>query len=271
MSSQNICKFITAPLLSTLSVSCFVRENDPHAIRNGSTLSEHRALLFVEGEGTVVLGGDRLPYRPGTLIFGFRYEKLTVECEDIPVYLYVSFQGARADELFRRFDIRQNNRAFDGFDGLVPLWSESLSRADEQTIDLAAESVLLYTFSRLGGVAEEQNGLIHRILSMSEEQFTDPELSLTTIADKLSYNAKYLSHTFKQKMGMPYSEYLRTLRIKYAVSLFDHGLDSVKNVALLSGFSDPLYFSSVFKKHTGLSPSDYKRRATGEESPPKSP
>ena len=45
--------------------------------------------------------------------------------------------------------------------------------------------------------------------------------------------------------------------IKYAVSLFDHGIDSVKNVALLSGFQDPLYFSSVFKNVIGVSPTQY--------------
>jgi two-component system response regulator YesN len=50
------------------------------------------------------------------------------------------------------------------------------------------------------------------------------------------------------------------MRIKYAVSLFDHGLDSIKNVALLSGFFDPLYFSSVFKQVVGVSPTEYKNR-----------
>ena len=67
----------------------------------------------------------------------------------------------------------------------------------------------------------------------------------------------YLSHLFKQKMNVGFSEYLRTLRINYAITLFDNGLDSIKNVALLSGFSDPLYFSSVFKKTVGKSPKDY--------------
>ena len=76
----------------------------------------------------------------------------------------------------------------------------------------------------------------------------------------LSYNPKYVSHIFKERMNLGYSEYLRTLRIKYAVSLIEHGIDSVKNVALLSGFTDPLYFSTVFKKITGVSPKDYKSR-----------
>jgi AraC-like DNA-binding protein len=56
---------------------------------------------------------------------------------------------------------------------------------------------------------------------------------------------------------MNYSEYLRSVRLKYAITLLDHGIDSVKNVALLSGFSDPLYFSKVFKDSIGISPKGY--------------
>lgn len=73
----------------------------------------------------------------------------------------------------------------------------------------------------------------------------------------VSYNPKYISHVFKKHMGVSFTEYLRTLRIRYAVSLFDYGMDSVKNVALLSGFNDPLYFSNVFKKTVGVSPTAY--------------
>ena len=86
-----------------------------------------------------------------------------------------------------------------------------------------------------------------------------------TIADELSYNSKYISHIFKEKMGISYSEYLRSLRLKFAVSLFDRGLDSVKNVALLSGFSDPLYFSTVFKKGMGVSPKEYRELKNSNE------
>ena len=75
---------------------------------------------------------------------------------------------------------------------------------------------------------------------------------------KLSQDSnKYLSHFFKEKMNVSYSEYLRSLRFQYAISLFELGISSVKNVALLSGFSDPLYFSNSFKKAIGISPSEF--------------
>ena len=174
--------------------------------------------------------------------------------------MYIDFGGARADTLFSRFCINRINRLFAGFEGLIPLWHDSLCRASDINLDLVSEGILLYTFSRMAVDNDEKNSIINRIVEITEENFTDPELSVTALAKELSYNAKYISHLFKEKTGISYSEHLRNLRIKYAVSLLEHGIDSVKNVALLSGFTDPLYFSTVFKKTVGVSPKDYKKR-----------
>lgn len=50
---------------------------------------------------------------------------------------------------------------------------------------------------------------------------------------------------------------MKNLRINHAVFLMEQGITSVKNIAFLSGYKDPLYFSGVFKKTLGLSPSEY--------------
>ena len=197
--------------------------------------------------------------RKGSLIFVFENEDVCLLCGDI-VYMYVDYCNSRADELHRRFDITPLTRTFNGFDSLMPLWYESLARASDKTIDLATESILLYTFSRLSDASPEKNEIIGKIAEITEREFSNPDLSISDIATKLNYHPKYLSHLFKEKMGMGYSEYLRNVRLKYAIVLLDHGIDSVKNVALLSGFSDPLYFSKVFKDSVGVSPTGYVKK-----------
>ncbi|MBQ3085014.1 MAG: helix-turn-helix domain-containing protein [Clostridia bacterium] len=260
MQERNICKFISEPISEQLLVSHFIFETKLDMMGQGITLEQHRAILMTKGSGELLIGGHRIACSVGDLIFGFRGERFQMKGHAGCEFLYISFWGARAEELFRRFSIKPLNRCFRGFDGLIPIWHESLSRASEETIDLAAESMLLYTFSRLVSEAGEQNAVINRVIAFSEKRFTDPALSLATLAEELGYNAKYLSHLFKERMGLGYAEYLRSLRVKFAVSLFDHGIDSVKNVAALSGFSDPLYFSTVFKKTVGVSPKEYKTK-----------
>jgi AraC-like DNA-binding protein len=257
MSSKNICKFTQPTLPDILIVSCFVMEANERVMTNKSTLNSNRMILVTEGSATLCFDGQELDTGVGTLVFGFTGEVFTAKNIKDATYIYIDFGGTRGSELLRRFDINKGNRVFGGFDGLIPMWSESLSRASENTVDLAAESILLYTFSRLTGANAEVNGILGKIIDYTEENFTSPTLSVSEIAKKLSYNPKYISHLFKEKMKISYSEYLRSLRIKYAITLFDHGIDSIKNVALLSGFSDPLYFSTVFKKEIGVSPKDY--------------
>ncbi len=258
MKDQNICKFPSSALSDSLSIHCFVYESNPANFHHAHSLRYHRILLATQGQGAFTVHRElKVPFQAGTLIFAFEGELLELTEEKDSAFLYVDFGGRRAEELFRRFGIGKSKRCFEGLGGMIPLWRENLSRASRDTIDLAAESVLLHTLSRLGALEAEQNGTVTEILRITEGNFKDPDLCLSSLAEQMTYHPKYLSHLFKKEMGVGYSEYLRDLRINYARSLFDHGLDSVKNVALLSGFVDPLYFSGVFKKVIGVSPKEY--------------
>lgn len=268
MKTQNICKFPASPYAgSTLTASSFVREADKDTMRLPRRLLKHRLLLFAQGKGSMRIREALYPFRAGTLLFAFAGESLSLEEGEDVVYMYVDFEGARADELLHRFGITPITRGFDGFDGLIPLWQESLARASDKTFDLAAESILLHSFSRLHSDDDPARGIVGQIAKITEQRFQDSTLSIAEIAKELSYHPKYISHLFKEKTGSTYSEYLRSVRLNYAIALFDHGIDSVKNVALLSGFSDPLYFSSVFKKEVSLSPKEYLRARSASDLP----
>ena len=115
----------------------------------------------------------------------------------------------------------------------------------------------MYTLSKLKVSAPEKIKISQKILEMISENFSDPTFSITEVAKRLSYNEKYLSHIFKKEIGTSFSNHLATTRIQFAVSLLNNGIDSVKNIAYLSGFTDALYFSTVFKKHMHMSPKEY--------------
>lgn len=255
--ANNVCKFTKAIVQGDLTAECFVLETDPDVMLRKTLLDMNIVVMITKGSGVFYFDDSPFAFSVGDLLFGFTEETYRVEAQDCCEYMYVKFYGTRTKELFKRFQIHANNRVFSGHDGLIPLWKESLLRADAQTIDLASESILLYAFSRLKTVNNKKQNLVYKIIDIVDQSFNDAELSLSAIAEELFYNPKYLSRIFKKQTGISFSEYLNTKRLKYAVSLFDYGIDSVKNVAILSGFSDPLYFSSVFKKHIGVSPKEY--------------
>jgi YesN/AraC family two-component response regulator len=147
------------------------------------------------------------------------------------------------------------------------LWKQAFLAASEKNTDLISEAVLLYTVANLTPTLNKKSSLITQILTVTSERFADKRFSLSELASEINYDTKYLSTVFKKEMGISYREYLRELRVNHACFLMEQGVVSVKNVALLSGFSDPLYFSKVFKESIGVSPKSYikGKDAEGDE------
>ena len=263
MKKQNVCKFITTRDSGQLRVEHFFFESIvPHAGEE-RTLPLHSLYLVSGGSGRYYCAGEHHTLVPGCLFIGFAGIPFVTENTGGLQYYCISFSGGRAEELFQRFGVTPRHCLFTGCEGLLPLWEESLARASTDTLDLLSESLLLYSFSRLKKEDRAGSDTVAFVLNYLENNFTRRELSLSEVADAAGYHEKYLSHLFKKQFGMGFSEYLRLLRIKHAVALLENGVTSVKNVALLSGFSDPLYFSRVFTETVGVSPKNYLQKKDG--------
>lgn len=75
-----------------------------------------------------------------------------------------------------------------------------------------------------------------------------------------SYNSNYLKKLLKKEVGISPQQYVINLRINYAKKLLMNTTSkdfSISHIAYACGYEDPLYFSRVFKKQTGLSPKSF--------------
>ncbi|MCM1057333.1 MAG: response regulator [Firmicutes bacterium] len=88
-------------------------------------------------------------------------------------------------------------------------------------------------------------------------------LSLNETAAVFGISPNYLSQLFGKYNDMGFSEYINTCKINEAKRLLDEGSLKVYEVADMLGFESSFYFSKVFKKLEGISPSDYTNRAAG--------
>lgn len=255
--SQNVCKFVQTHTSENIVTTNFIYESEAPEKDVLRIRQTHVMHLVISGEGYYRTDLFHAALSPGMLFFSFSGIPFGIENTGNMHYMYISFSGRRADELFQRFGISASSCIFSGYEGLVPMWRDSLMRANGENIDLLSESVLLYTFSKLHGEKDNGHYTIDHVLKYLEDHFTEGDLSLASVALAAGYNSKYLSHLFKEKLGVGFSDYLKTIRIKHAIFLMEQGVTSVKNAALLSGYSDPLYFSKVFKETVGVSPREY--------------
>ena len=90
------------------------------------------------------------------------------------------------------------------------------------------------------------------------EHYANPEISITSIATALSVSEGHLSHIFKKETGSTVLGYLTRYRIHRAEELLKDRKKKVYEVAAAVGYSDVTYFSSTFKKYTGMSPSEFQ-------------
>lgn len=97
------------------------------------------------------------------------------------------------------------------------------------------------------------------VLQYILSHYTEP-ISIKEMAKMTNLSPLYFGTLFKKETGKTFREYLNTIRINQAKNLLKSGLYNVSEVAVNCGFSDLFYFSKVFKKYCGLSPSEYLKK-----------
>lgn len=103
---------------------------------------------------------------------------------------------------------------------------------------------------------DKQDYYINKVIEYIATNFKE-DISLNNAAEHVNITGSYLSRLFKTKTSYSFLEYLRMYRIKTALSLMNEQDCLISEVARNTGFNDMSYFSSVFRKYIGISPSTY--------------
>ena len=256
-----ICKFNDSKA-SAVNCSQFIFETTS-VQEEPQQASSHLIGLIAKGEGQLTVNGEAFSLSEGEIYTVKKGSVFSLKRASDMEYYYISFSGWHADDLIERMGLSGACRVFRGNSELRDFWTSCFYRAESGNLDLFSEAVLLFTAANVSEKQKEKNELVDKITEYVTDNFDDPSLSISVIAKALKYDPKYLSALFKDKVGITFTEYLRDVRCRHAAFLFDEGINSVKSVAILSGFSDALYFSKIFKREMGVSPTDYIKKASG--------
>lgn len=103
--------------------------------------------------------------------------------------------------------------------------------------------------------------IVRQISDSILKNYPDPNFNLNETLHAFSFSTEYLKRIFKQEMGMTPRQYLTEKRLENAAKNLAMGGEniSISQIARLSGYSDPLYFSKIFKSRYGVSPKNYKQ------------
>ena len=138
--------------------------------------------------------------------------------------------------------------------------SEAILGAASST-GLKADLAQIFCQYVLGEGKAELKGRIDQIERYLSSHYAE-EISSDTLSARFGFVPSYLSKVFRRQTGMSPTEYLTKLRVDKAKELLGTrpGL-LIRDAALLVGYKDPYYFSKLFKKSTGLWPTQYQEEA----------
>jgi len=264
--SDSICRFVPVAKQSNhIRAVHFVYETEIHTLRQPFFHSVYRLYLIEKGSGVCKIGAQQYLLTSGSLFFAFPGISCEIDASEDFTFYYISFLGADVPAMLSDLGVGMHAPVYTDLHALLPFWQSAITSVHERNIHLLTESVLLYTLSLLADSNAEKTAVrteeqpFDAIIRYVDEHYRDRDLTLSALAQIFPYTEKYLSVLFKKHLQINFRTYLNNLRMQYATELIERGFRSVSEIASMCGYSDPLYFSKVFKKLHAISPTEYIR------------
>jgi len=146
--------------------------------------------------------------------------------------------------------------------------TEKLRAEFSKHLDIISSAAGVYSWLReviresfhsiLEHIGEVSGRPVTRAKKYIKEHF-DENISIGDIAEQESFNVSYFSTLFKKETGLTFSEYLTNVRMDEAKRLLKETNLSIAIIMRTVGYSDTKHFTTTFRKHVGVKPSEYRK------------
>lgn len=219
---------------------------------------EGKAKYIIDSQEIYVKKNDILIFPPGIMRAG--YTDKSDPWEFITITFNLELNSEAADFFNKRYVIFENQGApfRSKFLDIAYLWEGKSS-----LYAIKCKSLILDILYELIG-----NSLPHKRVAHAEKLEASRtyiqanyrnKISIDSLAQRIGLSVSYFRKIFTEAYGQSPQKYIISLRINTAYDLLKSGEVNVSEAASLSGFDDIYYFSTLFKKHIGISPSGILR------------
>ena len=258
------------PITSTNSKELEIRvcgsHNCPPGHQYGPTFWEHYLIHYiVKGRGSFITekGNYDLHAGQGFFIEPSKTMHYKADDNDPWEYIWVGFYGTDAKRFLHAAGLYENSPTFEGgnyleyFDGMIRNYEFKSPYCNAIFIkgelfrffsDIALANQYVSTRKFSDGVTDYIRANISETLAISE------------LAKYFGYSRTYFCGLFKSETGASPYTYITNLRMEMAAHLLTTGTQRINVISKSVGYTDPLLFSRVFKKHFGNSPRDFRER-----------
>lgn len=239
----------------------------------GRTLQEYQLLYIVSGEGTLTTAhGGTYTIKAGNMFLLFPGEWHSYHPSDATGWkeYWIGFQGSHIDHRVKASFFSPEHPVYDiGFDEtVVELYRSAIHTATRQEA---------FFQQLLAGIVNHLLGLMFTIGSRHKLQYAmqvpdfveqarklmqekaEEDISMPDVARELHVSYATFRHTFKKYTGLSPAQYFINLRLHRAKELLKSTQIPIKEISYRLHFENPEYFSTLFKKRTGVKPSIFRK------------
>lgn len=220
-------------------------------IPGGAELCLPTDVIFYVVNGTLTIGGGTLGEGQYLALEKNRTVTFDVDRDRELCLLVLSFDcfdGMTVGEVCSASCQSDLNRLLGEKDLWIPNNSRTAEKMTEYVLSLLVE-------------CEETISCGNRYVDMAKRYIDSNyflDIKIEELAEKIGVDRKYLRNLFVEYLGVSTKDYIMNLRIERAKKLLTNKDVPVNSVAFSVGYADALGFSKIFKKYTGLSPSDFR-------------
>ncbi len=220
-------------------------------------------MLFIDGEIQYNFGFKKVTAKKGDVLFlpgNLPYSGVKIsEAVTLIVVDFLCLKENEFEKLGAPFTLSVDNFSsmLNAFSNIHRSWNSQFLSSDFE-IKSYLYSILSEKYKQ--GEKLRNNIPTDDILEFVSQNIIDVELSLKSLCKKFYISESQLRRNIHKRTGMSPNEYITTLRIDKAKNELLSTDKSIKFVAYDCGFASQYYFSKVFSKKVGLSPSEYRRR-----------
>ena len=265
------CDYASQEKYCINSCGAQVHEDDEAVVTRPEGRQDFHLLFITNGNATAKINDVTYVLQPGDLLFYRPFEPQWYtfnrgRCSSFWIHLsgtdveeLCNMSGLASGNLFHLSSLTEIERTH------MKLIVETQSK--QKGFKLFIQSYIELIFAQicryLSGREDEeplnvQDERIVKVLNELDRLYYLP-LDLDRYAAVCNVGRDRFLHLFTQTVGMPPQKYVTNQRIKNAKRMLSENRRSISEIAERCGFSDSMYFSRVFKKKTGLSPSEYRK------------
>lgn len=123
-----------------------------------------------------------------------------------------------------------------------------------------AAKLIQQTIKKQSAMSESDKEFLRNLADCVDANFADPLFSSIHISESLCLSQRQFSRKMKQILGMDSTHFIRSVRILKAKSMISQNNVRISDIVESCGFSTANYFTRIFKKETGITPSNFKKK-----------